>query len=130
MNTKTFANNLWKQLEESMRTSTNEVVRDFMRWDGMHLEQLLKDETANERQHRNGNVGRAYPISADTAAKVLILHNIYQGSLKPSEPTAATFIIWRHSAALAQALGFYLKADLTPEWCAAAARCDYSEMVK
>jgi len=130
MNVKSFTNQLWKQLEETMRSSKQPIIQDFMRWDGMHLQQLLDEETKNERQHRSGNVGRMYPTSANTAAKILILHNIYQGSIKSTEPTAETFIIWRHSAALAQALGYYLREDLTDDWRAGAARCDYSELMK
>lgn len=130
MNTTKMVNTLWTELMESLESSKDETVTDFMRWDGLMLNRLIEDETKNERQHRAGNVGRSYPVSCLTAVRILLMHNVAQGAAAKSEPLAKLFIWWRPSAAMAWTVGYYLRANLSAEWLASASALDYAELMK
>ena len=123
---------LWAQLERAIDASTHdgEVLSDYKStaWQ-CNLDSLLKTATAEERQHRSGMYSGQYRGSARFGAKVIMLSNVADGAALKSEPLAKLFLMIRRSAAEAMTLGYYLRADLTPEYIAAAQKLDYSDIM-
>lgn len=107
------------------------ALRDFVRnvsWRDA-WESLVKEETANERQHENWRpTGIAKSrISNRNAALVLLLGNIADGcGLEAIDPEWVFTL--RPSAYKAMVLGFLIRMHVHPAWIAAVKALDYCEL--
>ncbi len=91
------------------------VLRDFARNQTFTdaFENLVREESANERQHRKGAPnGFRYPISAQQAALVVLLYQFGQGTELDAMPPASYVLAVRHSAAIANIIGYLSKGEI------------------
>ena len=128
---------IWSQLrdiiDKTYQANVGEdakPLRDYARnqsWSD-DLENLLADETANERQHRSLRAVRGF--SSSDAAKLIMCGNVLRGAELTAMPSALTFITFRHSAAEANLLGYLIRANVMPEWKDAVSSLDYAECME
>src|ERR1700733_354940 len=124
MNTKQQVNKLWSEARTAIDAAYNAkpqddsvyALRDYVQNQSMTdaLANLLDDEKANERRHRNGRP-TVKGFSSETAAKLILLGNFADGSLAETVPPAIAFLVWRKSAAEARVVGF-LAAGFFPAY--------------
>lgn len=97
------------------------------------LGRLLDAETVNERKHRMGRPqGWHAPISAVTAAKLILLSNFADGSEHTETYPATIFLQYRHTAAEMCVIGQLCrgKAKISDEWRKEVRAIDYAEIMK
>ena len=106
------------------------ALRDYAENISWHddLEKLLREETANEKQHRGTRAVRGF--SSQDAAKLVLCGNVLQGARLKQIPSALTFITFRKGAAEANLLGWLVREFVTPEWSALVEAKDYSQLMK
>ena len=92
------------------------------------LERLLREETANEKQHRGTRSIRGF--SSVDAARIILMGNVLRGAELKEMPPATIFMQWRKSAAEANVIGYLVSAYLTSEWRTAVNEFDYSKMME
>lgn len=131
-------NAMWQGLREIINETyqNNEsreerlALRDYaenISWSD-DLEKLLREETANEKQHRGTRSVRGF--SSQDAAKLVLCGNVLSGSRLKQIPSALTFITYRKSAAEANLIGWIVKEFITPEWLALVESKDYGQLMK
>ena len=87
-----------------------------------------RTETANERQHRSNRTVQGF--SSKTAAKLIILDNIADGSRLLEMPKSTMFLVMRKTAAESIVIGWLLRHTLTAEWRDAVKSLDYATLMK
>lgn len=140
MNTKRQIDLLWKQLRDAINTAYADAnkrqdddgmcLRDYaedISWSD-DLIKLLSAETANEKQHRSGRTIRNF--SAATAAKLIILDNVADGSQKPEMPKPTLFLVCRKTAAESIVIGWLLRNTLTDQFRAQVKSLDYAALMQ
>ena len=141
MNTKRTIDQLWEQLRDAINEayrlaneSRNEdgiCLRDYaenISWSD-DLAKLLASETANEKQHRSNRT--AVPgFSAETAAKLIILDNVADGSRLLDMPKSTMFLVMRKTAAESIVIGWLLRNTLTEEWRTEVKSLDYAKLMQ
>lgn len=141
MKTKPAIDQLWDQMRgfinaeyastKNINTDEGGALRDYaenISWSD-DLEKLLSIETANEKQHR-GNRPTPKGFSSQTAAKLILMRNVADGSFMAAMPSALTFITLRKSAAEAQLIGYLIRHKATPEWAKLVREFDYSKIMQ
>ena len=139
MNTTQRINALWDSLRDAIdqtyRTADvgNDVagvLRDYARDISWHddLRELLDRETANERQHRRDRPA-VKDFSAKTAAQLLLMRNVVDGSEMRDCPPATDFLRYRKTVVEAQVLGWLIRANVADEWTAAVREFDYAKLM-
>lgn len=139
MNTKQQIDKLWKEARTAIDAAYNAkpqddstyALRDYVQNQSMTdaLANLLDVETANERRHRNGRP-TIKGFSAETAAKLILLGNLADGSLAETVPPAIAFLVWRKSAAEARVVGFLAHGFFPAYWYESVKKLDYAELMK
>ncbi len=138
MQTTQTVNRLWNEMREAINKAydakpnddTTYALRDYAENISMSdaLAGLLDTETANERRHRNGHPS-IKGFSSETAAKLLIMHNVADGSLLDAMPPAITFLVWRKTAAEARVLGFLAAGFIRAYWYEDVKKLDYAKLM-
>jgi hypothetical protein len=141
MRTKQRIDHLWQDFEDAInaayleanktRDENGACLRDYARdisWND-NLAQLLRRETANEKQHRNSRPS-VPGFSAESAAKLILMNQVGAGALLPTMPLATEFLQFRQTAAEARVIGFLVKKFITVEWRTSLAHLDYSQLMK
>lgn len=135
MNTVKHVEKMWRELQATIDKTTNEsadhaVLSGYRERSYEHaLENLLRDEVQNERQHRSGFGSGSYPFSAVVAAKIIIIENVARGAQHVELLPARLWLEIRRSAAEAMTIGNLLGTMLPIEWRSAAEALDYSELM-
>ena len=141
MNTKQQVDKLWEQFRAAINSAYDAAdkarnedgicLRDYaenISWSD-DLASLLGRETANERQHRS-NRPSVPGFSNETAAKLILMNNAADGADMENMPKATAFLLFRHSAAEAQVIGYLAKDRLSAEWCKEVDSLNYAELMK
>lgn len=141
MNTKLKVDTLWEDFRaainaayaeaEKSRNDDGLCLRDYaenISWSDA-LRDLLARETANERQHRSTRPSVA-GFSAETAAKLILMHQAGTGAVASEMPRATAFLVFRQSAVEAQVLGFIVNKHLSVDWRVALAELDYAKLMQ
>lgn len=140
MTTTKQVNTLWDALRDAIDqtyksaaagTIQANTLRDYARdisWSD-DLEALLAAETANEREHRR-NRPAVKDFSSETAAKLLLMHNIADGSKLTECPPATDFLRYRKTAVEAQVLGWLIRERVTDEWREQVEAMDYAKLMQ
>lgn len=90
---------------------------------------LLKREVANEKQHRS-NRPSVPGFSAETAAKLILMSQVAEGSRLSAMPSATSFLVFRQTAAEARVIGYLIRSFLPAEWYSAVTSLDYSKLMQ
>lgn len=144
MNYTKYINGLWQEFRQAINAAykanagksgeaswNTNALRDYAT-EGWHddLSKLLKAETANERQHRNGMPQTVRPaISSETASKLLLMRNAADGADRTEMVPASHFLVYRKTAIEAEVIGWIAREHLTAAWRAAVRTMDYAELV-
>ncbi len=139
MDVKKKVDNLWMAFENAITLAYKQAnssepaacLRDYARdvtWND-DLAKLVGRETANERQHRNGNRAPAN-FSVGTAAKLVLMNAASHGMQLTEMPGADIFLRFRHTAAEAEVIGFLVKAHLNQSWNDELATLDYAKLMQ
>lgn len=92
------------------------------------LQKLLDHETANEREHRR-NRPSIPGFGCSTAARLIIMRNVSDGSKMEALPKATAFLVLRKTAVEAEVIGFLIREYLAPEWHKAVNSYDYAKLM-
>ena len=151
MNTKQTVDKLWQQFRAAIngayaeaeeqnktysitqQTKANNAscLRDYaenISWSD-NTARLLGRETANERQHRR-NRPSVPGFSVETAAKLVLLGNVAEGSTLKTMPEGTDFLIFRQTAAEARLIGYLIRNFLSDEFREEVKSLDYSDLMK
>lgn len=139
MNTAKQIDRLWTQfqgfIESAHQTKTEEsgILHDYISA-SMHNElgELLDRETVHERKHRQGFAPSGFqaPISAPTAAKLILMNAAVQGSQQKAVPPATIFLQWRDTAAEAHVIGYLIRKQVRADWLKEVQSLDYAQIMK
>jgi len=139
LNTAKQIDRLWTQfqgfIESAYKTKTEEadILRDYQP-ESMHdeLGKLLDRETAHERGHRKGFAPSGFhaPISAPTAAKLILMNSAVNGSQQKTVPPATIFLRWRDTAAEAHVIGYLIRKQVRADWTKEVQSLDYAQIMK
>ena len=136
-----YIDGLWREFEQFFTAAYNDkagdseeraALRDYTPNQTWHneLEALVEAEVKNERQHRRGAPANfKAPISAYTAAKLLIMNAAADGAQQEKMPSALLFITWRRTSAEANLLGYLIRRQVQVSWIAAVKTQDYAEIM-
>ena len=123
MNTKQIVDRLWNEARTAIDAAYNAkpqddstyALRDYAQNQSMTdaLANLLDVEIAHERRHRNGRPS-IKGFSSETAAKLILLGNLADGSLAETCHPQSRFLVWRKSAAEARVVGFLAAGFFPP----------------
>jgi|HubBroStandDraft_6_1064221.scaffolds.fasta_scaffold03965_10 hypothetical protein len=107
-----------------------DCLRDYVENRGWSdsLASLLGRESAAERQHRRGHSAIA-GFSIETAAKLLIMNQVAQGSQLVDMPKATAFLVFRRTAVEAQVIGYLIREHLMHSWVAEVDSLDYAKLM-
>jgi hypothetical protein len=138
MNTKQQVNKLWNEMREAINNAYNAkpnddetyALRDYVENQSMcdALIGLLDAETANEGRHRNGRP-TIKGFSSETAAKLIIMGNVADGSVALTMPSAIAFLVWRKTAAESRVLGFLAAGFIRAYWYEDVKKLDYAQLM-
>ena len=139
--TKIQIDRLWETMRDALdkaysvanagRDEQGTALRDYARDIHWHdaTKALLREETANERQHRR-NRPSVSGFSVESAAKLILMEQAGTGAAASEMPRATAFLVFRQSAVEAQVIGFLAKKHLPAEWRAAIAKLDYAKLMQ
>ena len=139
-NTKKQIDRLWETMRDTLDkaysvanvgrdeqgTALRHYARDIYWHDAMDA--LLREETANERQHRRGEVVRGF--SAESGAKLILLGQVATGAKAKSLPDVTGFLHFRITAMQSQVIGFLIRAQLPVDWFTELAKLDYPKLMQ
>ena len=141
MSTKRSVDKLWQDFRTAInsayakadkkRNDNGICLRDYaenISWSD-NLSTLLDRETANERQHRS-NRPSVPGFSAETAAKLILLHQASLGAQTRQLPRSTAFLVFRQSAIEAQVIGFLARKYLPMEWRTTVNALDYVKLMQ
>ena len=138
MNTKQTIDSLWEQFRKAInetyangKNHNSECLRDYaenISWSDS-LAALLGRETANERQHRS-NRPSVPGFSNETAAKLIIMNQVFAGSSLDTMPQATEFLVFRQTAAEARVIGYLIRNRLDSKWGQTLGQFDYSKLMQ
>jgi hypothetical protein len=139
-NTKREVDKLWDGMRTAIdaayaiankgRDEQGTALRDYatdIHWCDATKE-LLRAETANERQHRRNETVRGF--SAVSGAKLILLGQVASGARKDGLPDATNFLHFRITAMQAQVIGYLIRVQLTPQWFDDLAKLDYPKLMQ
>jgi len=141
MNVKREVNRLWEEFRQAINTAYADAnkrndedgicLKDFAENISWHdgLAELLACESVNEKRHRS-NRPSIPGFSVDTAAKLILMSNVADGSRLLDMPKATIFLLLRKTAAESIVLGFLSRHFVTTEWRDAVAALDYAQLMK
>jgi hypothetical protein len=141
MITKVQIDQLWKQFREAINKAYDHAAKqrdddgrslldyaENMTWSDS-LVVLLKRESANEKQHRNSRP--SIPgFSVETAAKLILLNQVAEGSQLSEMPKATSFLVYRKTAMEARVIGFLVRAFLPAGFHTAVESLDYATLMQ
>ena len=134
-NTKKRIDTLWETMRDALdkaysvanagRDEQGTALRDYGRDVHWHdaMDALLREETANEKQHRRG-------FSAESGAKLILLGQVATGAKAKSLPDATGFLHFRITSMQAQVIGFLIRAQLPVDWFTDLAKLDYPKLMQ
>jgi hypothetical protein len=129
---------LWEQFQQAIETAYEEgnsevrtALCDYRECSWSHdLDKLVERESVNERQHRRGSpTGWKAPISAYSAAKMLLMNNAVDGTKLKKMPPATIFMNFRQTAAEGIVLGYLVQKHLSEQWRQEVSALDYSKIM-
>ena len=138
--TKIQIDRLWETMRDALdkaysvanagRDEQGTALRDYARDIHWHdaTKALLREETANEKQHRRGEVVRGF--SAESGAKLILLGQVANGAKAKSLPDVTGFLHFRITAMQAQVIGFLIRKHLPISWYAGLAELDYPDIMR
>ena len=134
-NTEKQIDTLWETMRDALdkaysvanagRDDQGTALRDYARDIHWHdaMDALLREETANEKQHRRG-------FSAESGAKLILLGQVAKGAKAQSLPDVTGFLHFRITAMQAQVIGFLIRAQLPVDWFTELAKLDYPKLMQ
>ncbi len=141
MNTKQRIDNLWRQFRESINAAYTDAnkrrdedgicLKDYaenISWSD-DVGKLLASESANERQHRS-NRPPVPGFSVETAAKLILMSQVAEGSRLSEIPRSTTFLVFRKTAAEARVIGYLIRNFLPADWYSAVTALDYAKLMQ
>ena len=144
MNTKQKVDKLWEQMRDSINAAyaAGDADKTHAGWDEKtclrdyaeniswsdSTARLLGRESANERQHRTGRPSVS-GFSVETAAKLILMRNVADGSRLSAMPPATNFLILRQTAVEAEIIGYLIREFVSDEWRQAVDSLDYTKLM-
>jgi len=142
MNAHRQISNLWMAFQNAIDLADNEgrklnnadghaqcnALHDYTKDRNWRMANLLRRETANERQHRRGG-NNPVSFSVSDAAKLQIMQWAAFAADLNVMPSAHLFLTMRPTAVEAEVVGFLCRAWLNKSWRDELATLDYTELM-